>query len=118
MVTRNIGGTVVASVVRSSDAEEDKRDFLSIPYERTCACADNHVSCISAKGWIKAQLGVWQFDYEKRDIRDKIGLVCPNCTDGCLAEQYCYGCDLLVCIACYQEHNEARPCHVLEADLS
>jgi DNA modification methylase len=26
---------------------------------------------LSAKEWIKAQLGVWQFTYEKRDIRNK-----------------------------------------------
>lgn len=26
---------------------------------------------MSAKDWIKSQLGVWQFYYEKRDIRDK-----------------------------------------------
>jgi DNA modification methylase len=29
------------------------------------------LSCITAKEWIKCQLGVWQFFYEKRDIRDK-----------------------------------------------
>jgi len=26
---------------------------------------------MSAKDWLKSQLGVWQFNYEKRDIRDK-----------------------------------------------
>jgi len=26
---------------------------------------------MSAKEWIKAQIGVWQFYYESRDIRDK-----------------------------------------------
>ncbi|HKI18943.1 MAG TPA: DNA methyltransferase [Isosphaeraceae bacterium] len=44
---------------------------LALLHERTCDCADNHVSCVDAKEWIKAQLGVWQFFYEKRDIRDK-----------------------------------------------
>ena len=44
---------------------------LALAHERTCACAGNHISCIDAKEWIKAQLGVWQFFYEKRDIRDK-----------------------------------------------
>jgi DNA modification methylase len=36
-----------------------------------CACPANHLNCLSAKEWIKAQLGVWQFAYEGRDIRDK-----------------------------------------------
>jgi DNA modification methylase len=27
--------------------------------------------CLSAKEWIKNQLGVWQFSYEGRDVRDK-----------------------------------------------
>jgi len=26
---------------------------------------------MTAKEWIKSQLGVWQFTYEKRDIRNK-----------------------------------------------
>ena len=26
---------------------------------------------MTAKEWIKSQLGVWQFNYERRDIRDK-----------------------------------------------
>lgn len=44
---------------------------LKIPYIKTCQCEPNHLSCISAKEWIKCQLGVWQFTYEGRDIRDK-----------------------------------------------
>jgi DNA modification methylase len=44
---------------------------LDISSSRTCECASTHLSCINAKDWIKAQLGVWQFYYEKRDIRDK-----------------------------------------------
>jgi len=44
---------------------------LEIGYERTCNCPQNKLNCLSAKEWIKAQLGVWEFAYEKRDIRDK-----------------------------------------------
>ncbi len=44
---------------------------IDIGSQRTCACPPSHLSCASAKQWIKAQLGVWQFSYEKRDIRDK-----------------------------------------------
>jgi len=44
---------------------------IDIRYERTCDCKPNKLNCLTAKEWIKAQLGVWQFTYEKRDIRDK-----------------------------------------------
>jgi tRNA G10 N-methylase Trm11 len=38
---------------------------------RTCSCRDSNLNCLTAKEWIKNQLGVWRFGYEKRDIRDK-----------------------------------------------
>lgn len=44
---------------------------LEIGYVKTCTCAENHLNCMSAKDWLKSQIGVWQFVYEKRDIRDK-----------------------------------------------
>jgi len=44
---------------------------LKLSHLKTCECPTNHLSCITAKEWIKCQLGVWQFFYEKRDIRDK-----------------------------------------------
>jgi len=44
---------------------------LALGHERTCSCPPKHLSCIPAKQWIKDQLGVWQFNYERRDIRDK-----------------------------------------------
>ena len=44
---------------------------INIGFTRTCDCAPSHINCLSAKEWIKNQLGVWQFTYEKRDIRDK-----------------------------------------------
>jgi DNA modification methylase len=44
---------------------------LDIGYERTCDCLPNHLNCMTPKEWIKSQLGVWQFNYERRDIRDK-----------------------------------------------
>jgi DNA modification methylase len=40
-------------------------------FQRLCECPENYLSCMSPKEWIKAQLGVWRFAYEKRDIRDK-----------------------------------------------
>ena len=45
--------------------------MLSFNYKRTCDCKPNHINCLTAKEWIKDQLGVWNFTYEKRDIRDK-----------------------------------------------
>lgn len=44
---------------------------LKINYQKTCDCPDNYLNCGTAKDWIKAQLGVWEFSYEGRDIRDK-----------------------------------------------
>jgi len=38
---------------------------------KTCGCSANHLNCMTAKEWIKAQIGVWQFFYESRDIRNK-----------------------------------------------
>ena len=39
--------------------------------DRLCDCPPNHINCMTAKEWIKSQLGVWQFFYESRDVRDK-----------------------------------------------
>ena len=44
---------------------------LKIGYNRTCNCKGNRINCMTAKEWLKSQLGVWQFYYEGRDIRDK-----------------------------------------------
>lgn len=52
-------------------AQVRPREKLDIGHVRCCDCPDNHISCIDAKSWLKAQLGVWQFNYEGRDIRDK-----------------------------------------------
>ncbi len=48
-----------------------KTTTLKIGTERTCDCKPNHINCLTAKEWLKNQLGVWEFYYEKRDIRDK-----------------------------------------------
>jgi DNA modification methylase len=45
--------------------------FLEIEHLRACACPPTHINCMNAKEWLKAQLGVWEFFYEGRDIRDK-----------------------------------------------
>lgn len=47
------------------------RQKLAIDNQKTCNCTGNRLNCLTGKEWIKAQLGVWEFNYEKRDIRDK-----------------------------------------------
>lgn len=54
---------------------------LKINYLKTCGCAPSHISCISAKEWVKSQVIIQEFPitedeikefyYESRDIRDK-----------------------------------------------
>jgi DNA modification methylase len=44
---------------------------IAIGCTKTCSCGDKHLNCLTAKDWMKSQLGVWQFFYEKRDIRKK-----------------------------------------------
>lgn len=44
---------------------------LEIGHGRICECPSNHINCMTAKEWMKSQIGVWQFYYEGRDIRDK-----------------------------------------------
>lgn len=38
---------------------------------KLCDCPSNHINCLTAKEWVKSMIGVWEFSYEKRDIRDK-----------------------------------------------
>jgi DNA modification methylase len=47
------------------------RTKIAISSNRTCSCAPNNLNCLTAKEWLKSQIGVWQFFYESRDIRDK-----------------------------------------------
>jgi len=55
----------------SRSADNTQKKSLNIGYKRTCDCGKTHINCLSAKEWLKCQLGVWQFTYEGRDIRDK-----------------------------------------------
>jgi DNA modification methylase len=51
--------------------EQKKNNYIKINNDRLCDCPEKHLSCISAREWMKNQIGVWQFSYESRDIRDK-----------------------------------------------
>ncbi|MFW9787619.1 MAG: DNA methyltransferase [Candidatus Thorarchaeota archaeon] len=44
---------------------------LKIGHARTCDCPPKHINCLTAKEWMQSQVAVWEFYYEKRDIRDK-----------------------------------------------
>lgn len=44
---------------------------IKINFTKTCLCPDSHISCLSPKEWVKAQVAIWEFYYEKRDIRNK-----------------------------------------------
>jgi DNA modification methylase len=44
---------------------------LKIDYLRNCNCKPSHLNCLTAKEWMKSQVGVWEFFYESRDVRDK-----------------------------------------------
>jgi DNA modification methylase len=51
--------------------QSDQGLKIMIGHERICDCPLNHINCMTAKEWMKSQIGVWQFSYEGRDIRDK-----------------------------------------------
>lgn len=57
------------TVIREGHAQYRRQ--LGISHERTCSCPPSHINCLTAKEWLKCQLGVWQFFYEARDVRDK-----------------------------------------------
>lgn len=44
---------------------------LNISFKKTCSCSEKHINCLSAKEWVKGQVAIWDFYYEKRDIRNK-----------------------------------------------
>ena len=50
---------------------QPKSKHPKIGYTRTCDCPPNHINCLTAKQWMQSQIAVWEFYYEKRDIRDK-----------------------------------------------
>jgi hypothetical protein len=55
----------------NSEIKLEKNKKLNVSYERTCNCPSNHINCLTAKEWVQGQVAIWEFFYEKRDIRDK-----------------------------------------------
>ena len=68
----NISGYAEPSISRLVlEGGDLHRAFLPVSGERVCQCKSGHLNCMTAKEWIKSQLGVWQFNYERRDVRNK-----------------------------------------------
>jgi len=68
---RNTVKTKTSSIKESLTQYQVESHILPIFYEKTCKCEGNNINCLTAKEWLKNQLGVWEFYYEKRDVRDK-----------------------------------------------
>ena len=48
-----------------------QKTMLDLGCTRTCACPPKHINCMTAKDWMKSQVGVWRFTYNGKDIREK-----------------------------------------------
>jgi len=57
--------------LQKSEKFLEKNKKLDIPFKRICNCPSNHINCLDAKQWMKHQVAIWEFAYEKRDVRDK-----------------------------------------------
>lgn len=44
---------------------------ITISFRKTCDCPDSHLSCVTAKDWLRGMVTIKEFFYESRDIRDK-----------------------------------------------
>lgn len=61
----------VTSKIKEKEIIYSGGDGINIPCIKTCNCTGSNINCLSAKEWLKNMLGVWEFYYEKRDVRDK-----------------------------------------------
>jgi len=59
------------ATVKSKALPSRKAEIRNINFIRNCDCGPTHINCLKAKEWLKCQLGVWQFTYEGRDVRNK-----------------------------------------------
>lgn len=58
-----------STIILEGDKLHSKK--IAINHVKTCNCSDKHINCMTPKDWLKSQVGVWEFFYEGRDIRDK-----------------------------------------------
>lgn len=54
--------------IRTKESQQMK---LKINHIKKCNCPQNHINCLNAKEWMKKQIAIWEFNYKKRDVRDK-----------------------------------------------
>lgn len=47
------------------------KNILNISHSKICSCQESHISCVSAKDWLRGMVTIKEFFYAKRDIRDK-----------------------------------------------
>ena len=59
------------STTLESSLESTHAPPLQFYADRSCSCPPTHINCLTAKEWLKNQLGVWRFNYSGRDVRDK-----------------------------------------------
>jgi hypothetical protein len=45
------------------DALQMEPGPIDIGFVRACDCPPRHLNCLTARDWMKAQIGVWQFYY-------------------------------------------------------
>lgn len=57
--------------IKENIAVYNAKSLIEIEHTRKCNCGPTHINCMTPKDWLKSQIGVWQFYYEKRDIRDR-----------------------------------------------
>jgi DNA modification methylase len=57
--------------VQKDETPPNQNKKLDISFKKICNCPPNRLNCLNAKQWIKYQVAIWEFSYEKRDIRDK-----------------------------------------------
>ena len=55
----------------NSRKEKSQQISCLTQVKRICDCSPNRLNCMTGKEWVKAMVGVWEFPYEARDIRDK-----------------------------------------------
>jgi DNA modification methylase len=65
----NISTVQLDPILQAENSLKSKK--LDIGYQRICECKPTNINCMTPKEWLKSQIGVWQFNYEARDIRKK-----------------------------------------------
>ncbi len=51
--------------------KDERKKLIDIDHEKICDCSDNTLNCLDGKEWVRSQIGVWEFEYEKRDLEAK-----------------------------------------------